>query len=170
MNNYMMYRLKGLLVILALQTQYVSCDNDCKSPQIVHMDFCDFLNDVPSKWDKEHSDKILQDKWDHFLIDNRSVACLSPLILGDFIKKDEFAQREIHNGYYRLSFTFYKKSSRTDALLKGRSSRYLDFCSDDIYVEYEWTEGKPTDTLYYQNGVIKGAEKIQIEEVPDSLK
>ena len=65
---------------------------------------------------------------------------------------------------------FYKKSRCTTATLKLRSSRAIEYCQDDIIVEYNWSEGKPTGQFYYENGKLKGSEKIQLIKQDDSLQ
>lgn len=87
-------------------------------------------------------------------------------VFDNFIKNDKFIQSEVYNGYYRLNVTFYKKSKLTEELLKMRSSKYLDYCENDIVVEYQWLKGEPSKhPMHYKNGVIEGSEKINLEPV-----
>jgi hypothetical protein len=64
-------------------------------------------------------------------------------------------------GRYHTSFV-YKKSVDTEILMKERSSKFLDFCNDDIVVEYHWIEGRLREPFYYHDGLIEGAEDIQL--------
>jgi hypothetical protein len=151
-------------LLVFFQTANVSC---CSKPDIIHIVFCDFLNDVSNESDRAHG-KISQEKSLHYLIAATSSACWKDSILLSFIKNDDFIQKEMNKKYYRLTITFYKKSRDTEALMKMRSSRFLDYCEKDIVVEYEWIEGKMLDhPFYYKNGIIEGAEDIQLI---DSIK
>jgi hypothetical protein len=146
-------------LLLFFQTANTSCHS---KPSIIHIDFCDFLNDVSNDWDRAHG-KLSQEKSLHYFIAAASPASWRDSILLSFIRSDDFIQNEIKKKYYRLTITFYKKSKDTDALMKTRSSEFLDYCQNDIVVQYEWIEGKIlAHPLNIQDGIIKGAEDIKL--------
>ena len=152
-----------LLLLLGIIIAIPNFSCHCRNPKILHLDFCDFLNDVRNEKEKANPQKIVQEKDLNFVIDETDTKCLSDSMIRNFIKNDEFIQREIQNGYYRLDITFYKKSGYTDALIKKKSSRYIDYCENDIVFEYQWVEGKFYGVYYYDKGIIKGTEQIKLE-------
>jgi len=148
---------------LFFQVTNLSCN--CENTKIVHLDFCDFLNDVTSESDKTHTSKIYLEKSLNYVVEALYLRCWSDSTLENFIRKDELIQREIHNGYYRLKITFYKKTKQTEELIKLKSSRYLDYCENDITEEFEWVEGKFQGKYFYGNGSIKGTEDIKLDSL-----
>jgi hypothetical protein len=127
------------------------------------------LND-PSK-DIEHKtpNRIFQEKTLYFIVNEKNPKLISDSMIHHFIKNDEFIQNEIYNVYNKLRIVFYKRSERTDQMLKQKSSVFLPYCNEDILYEYGWENGKPSDTLYFENGVIKGSENIHLNTL-DSIK
>lgn len=147
---------------LALNILVACFSHAYKELAIIHMDFCDFLNKIP---DQPSSEPALFEKSLSFLVENANSKDNIDSALEKYIQNDEFVRREIRNGYYRLNITFYKKTSRTEALLKARSSNYLDFCGEDIIAEYEWIKGKFVWINKYKEGVMQGTEDIQLDPV-----
>ena|SRR5258705_12655722 len=148
-----------------LQSIIFSCK--CPDPKIIHLDFCDHLNETNQD---ASLDKKTRLKSIYFLVNENNSTCWSDKNLGDFIKNDKFIQQEIQKNYDRLRLTFYKKSSCTEEVLKNKFSRNLDYCQDDIIVEFGWDKGKLLDTFYYEKGVIKGTENIILINPKDTSK
>lgn len=151
-----------LITFLALNGLTACSSHSHKESAIIHMDFCDFLNKIP---DQPPSEPALFEKSLSYLFENANSKDNSDSTLEKYIKNNEFIRREIRNGYYRLNIIFYKKTSRTEALLKTRSSEYLDYCGEDIIAEYEWIKGKFAGINKYKEGVMEGTEDIQLDPV-----
>lgn len=125
--------------------------------EVIHADFCDFLNDITMDSDRKVSDKMYLEKTLVYVVNG------DQRLVEKYLQKDEFIQREINNKlYYRIRIIFYKKSKETRELINLRSSRYLDFCNKSIFVEYGWLETKPYDTVVYKDGVAVGAKSLHI--------
>jgi hypothetical protein len=152
-----------LLIGIVLSGTILSCS--CGNPEIIHLDFADNVNFVHPVFgsDKDKDDTSRKAVNIHFLINESSKSCYGEPVINKFIDTSRFIQQQIKNGYYDLRVTFYHKSENTDAMLKLRTNKALTLCNDDIISEYGWREGKPSDTLFYEHGQIKGSEKIKLE-------
>jgi hypothetical protein len=150
------------LIIFYLSITNHSCE--CVHPNFVHIDFCDFLNTSTTESWKDHTKEVFEEKTLNYVIEESDSRCFADSVIDVFIKSDGFIQKEIQHAYYRLNIFFYKKSEFTNALLKMRSNKYLDYCDKDIIVEYQWVEGILKRKYLYKNGGIQGEEKIILDQ------
>lgn len=148
----------GLTILFS--NLYVSCSR--KSQEIVHLNFLDNLDTTYNIMDTSHK-RPKSDMAAYFIINQDNLKCIDYNGIERFIQTDTFVQNQIKKDYARLSLLFYLSSKNTDLLIEKRSSKFLSFANDDIVIEYLWSDGKPHDTLYYENGEIKGAEKIKLK-------
>lgn len=153
-----------ILSCLIVYSTALICNVACKcaGPKIIHADFCDVLNDLSKDVDHKPPDRKFQEKTLYFIVNKDKFQSSTDSIINNFIRNDEFVQKELFNGYDRLTMIFYKESKVTGEMMKQRSSAYLPYCENDIISEYGWKNGRPSDTLYFENGMIKGAENIQL--------
>jgi hypothetical protein len=153
-----------LVLVLLLSTIVCSCQE--KPAKILHLQFVDDFGSTYNIMDsaKKHP---LSDVAVYFLIDKRDPEKIKIKDIETFIKNNSFLQNEIQKSYYKLTAIFFHKSKNTDDLLKFQSQKALTLCSNDVFVEYSWLNGKPSDTLYYKNGIIEGADKIELQDVKD---
>jgi hypothetical protein len=151
-----------LLLMLALEIQTSSCHT--RRATIVHVKFCDYLNDVSNQSDKLHG-TLLQSKSLHYVIQGKNPANWDDSLVNGFIRSDSFLQSEIKKQYYDLTISFYKKTNNTDFLLWSGKDKFLSDCYMDRVVECEWTNGGQMQLYHYHDGIIEGAENIKLEDV-----
>lgn len=149
------------LVLLTILLQLAGSSCQHVEPRIVHMDFCDFLNSPPG----DSTKPVIQEKSIHYFVDANDAAGLTDSLFSGFIKRDSLIRKEVDHGYYRLNVSFYGKSPQTEALMRTRSDKNLDYCQNDLLREYQWVEGKYKGYYLFKGGVIQGTEGIQLEKV-----
>ena len=150
------------LLFSVLLLAYSHASSQCPRPPIVHMDFCDFLSSPPGEGPDSAALTTIREKDLHYLVYSRDPTCMRDTLFEHFIRNNPFIQKEIHGGYTTLSVTFYKESAMTDSLMSRRIVKFLDDCWDDIFIKYDWTEGKLTSKNHFIHGAIKGSENIQL--------
>ncbi len=155
---------KYLILIISIILSNVSCN--CKAQDIVHADFCDEFSIIKYKGKNDGDpEKIYLDKSIYFIFREQGDDISQIKKINNYLNNDEFVQREINNGYYRLRIAFYKSSDMLTEMLEKRSSKYLQYCEDYLLVEYYWNQGKASDTLHYIQGRLKGSHKIILNNV-----
>jgi len=102
-----------------------------------------------------------------FLINQNSLKCINLDELDVIIKSNPIIQNELKRNYYQIDIVFYKTSDNIEEAIKKQSHKLLTLSNNDIVAEYVWEEGKLVNTYYYENGRIKGSEKIVLEDVPE---
>jgi len=155
-SNYLKFLMAGLIIV---EDFFCSAGGQT----IKHIKFLDCPIDNYRSMDTLHKD-TLKNMYAYYLINKTKIQSVNFQEIESFLNTDSFIQNEINKKYAELSLTFYLESDNTRALVKSDSTKYLSFCNDDIVVEYVWSYGSPSDTLHYDNGVIKGSEEIILKE------
>jgi len=156
------FSISGTTLLMA----FFSCS--VKSQKITHLDFLDIEGKTYKIMDSTHKNPI-NDMSMYFLVNRTELKNIDFGLIEKFISTDSFIQNKIQR-FSEVSITVYKESKNTKYLIKSKSSKYLSLCNDDIVVEYLWADGKPSDTLYYENGQINGSEKIRLLNIRDTTK
>jgi hypothetical protein len=149
-----------LFASVIIWNTFPSCS--CKKNKIIHLDFLDNLGITYNIMDTEHK-KPLNDMAAYFVINQSKLKCIDFKNLEEFISTDTFIQKQIRKNYAEMSLYFYRKSKATDLLIENKSRKFLTLSNNALVAEYLWSNGKPYDTLYYENGKIKGSEKIKLK-------
>lgn len=147
----------------------------CDDPEFVHMDFSDDINIVgPTMAERAAGNASIDSPKRScdlfFLVNETNPKCYAPAAIHRFIDTNQFIKGEIAKHYHELRIHFYHRGDGTNALIKSRSTKELTLFDKDIISEYVWRDGQPRDTLSYENGQVKGAENIQLEDVRKEKK
>ena len=129
------------------------------------MDFLDVASIIPPSYSYEKIDSSLINRNLFYLVDESNPKNIKDSMIWNFINSDHFIQQEIHKNYFRLNIVFYHQSENTDIVVQHRSPRYLPDCNEDQFSEYEWDQGKLDDVMHFDNGVLRGAENIILEDI-----
>ena len=139
-----------------------------RKPEIIHMDFLDQTGYQRPSYDYEKIDSSLINKELYYLVDESNPKNIEDSMIWSFIKSDPIIQKEIAKNYFRLNIMFYHQSDNTDIVLKQRTYRNLPDCNEDEISEYEWDQGKYSSIWHYDHGVLRGSEKIILEDIKHS--
>jgi hypothetical protein len=159
-----MKQISGLLSVSSVFFALFHCSCNCKTPNIIHLAFCDALS-IPPVAVGQIPDTNLKSRDLCFVIEETNSKCFTNAIMKSYLDSNTFVQDEIKQRYYHLNITFYKRSNNTDRVMNMGSGKFLSDCNQDIVADYEWDNGIYSNVDFYRNGVIEGAENIKIENV-----
>ena len=140
-----------------------SCNNG--PVKIIYMEFLDGSGETYYSMDTLHKEPF-KTMTLYFLVDKKSeINEKDYKQIEKFVSSDSLVQSQINKKYFELTASFYKSSDNTDRLLRFKSKKELVLCGNDLSVEYQWSNGKGYDTTYYEDGQMRGAEKIQLHDI-----
>ncbi|HEV2479693.1 MAG TPA: hypothetical protein VGS79_08505 [Puia sp.] len=168
------YKLLSMILTVTLASAGMPSCSSYK-PKFVHLDFADRVYLIgPTMGEKASGhakiDSSIKGSNVFFLVNESNPKYYADSVIDRFIDTNRFIREEIAKRYHELTVHFYHRGDYTAGLLEDRSIKALILSDKDIISEYVWRDGRPSDTLYYENGQIKDGQNIQLEDMRKKKK